>query len=101
MMNCKIMITNIYYCNKDDKDYTRVNFILCGKEKYVDNDTFKGFSEIVSFYPGRKVFDLIAEGNIGKMIDASFIEKTVRGKGLTTSWVLSSINSNGTTIDLL
>ncbi len=100
-MKIKIMILNVLNYSKEDKEGTRVSYVLCDKSAFTDNDRFKGLTEVNSFYSSKTPFELITPDMIGKPLDANFVDKESYNNPLKTTKVLESIDFNGRTIKLV
>ena len=98
-MKDKIMITNIIY--SENKDFTRIAYLLVGKGRLSDNSICKGYSEVVSYSNGKKAFEEISIDCIGKPLDANFEIRNDYKNPLNTKNILKSIEYNGTIINLV
>lgn len=101
MMKTNIMILNVLNYSKEDKEGTRLVYVLTDKSNFVDNSRFRGYTEINSFYDSKDVFDKITNDVIGKTVEATFGTKQDYKNPLKTTSVLESITYNGHTILLV
>lgn len=100
-MKEKIIITNVLCYEKEGISNTRITYLLVGKDRLANNSKFKGFTEITSFIKGDKCFNSITLEMIGKPLDALFESKPDYQNPLNVRNFLTSIDYNGSTIDLL
>lgn len=100
-MKTKIMILNVLDYSKEGKEGVRVSYVLCDKTAFVDNERYRGLTEVNSFYTSRNVYTNITNEMIGKSLDGNFISKQDFKNPLKTTSILASIEYNGRTIELV
>ncbi len=100
-MKEKIMINSVLKYGKEENTGTRLSYLLIGKDKFSNNDNFKGYTEVVSYYKGDSVFNKITADMIGKSLDVNFKQVQSYKDPLTVKNILSSIEYNGTVINLV
>lgn len=91
------MITNVLKC----KDSTKITYLLIGKDRFSDNDKFKGYTPVDSWINNITCFDKISKDLIGKPIEATYELKQRYDNPLSNYAVLKSLDNNGIIIDLL
>lgn len=99
-MKEKIMITSVL-CYGEYEKKTKLSYILIGKDRFADNDNFKGYTPVDSWFNGSKVFNSITKDLIGKPIDANFNIKPDYKNPLNTRGSLESLDNNGVIINLI
>ena len=99
-MKEKIMITSVL-CFGDKDKKTKLSYILIGKDRFSDNDNFKGYTPVDSWFNGIKAFNSVTKDLIGKPIEANFNLKPDYKNPLNTRSMLESLDNNGVIINLL
>lgn len=102
-MKTKIMILNVLAYEKKDtgKKGTRLGLIFTNEDSLQDVEKFKGFSEISLFYDGHEVFNKIPSNWIGRHITAYIKDISSPINPMRTKQIISSIQYENDTIDLI
>lgn len=100
-MQTQIMLLNVLKYEKDNKKGTRIGLIFAEKDSLQESDKFKGFKEIGLFYDGHGVFDKIPKEFIGRPVTAYIKEITNPVNPLKKNQIISCIQYENNTIDLL
>lgn len=100
-MKTTIMIISALAWEKNDKNGTRVDFILCEKDDFVNGDNFKGYSPVTQFYNGKKAFEAILPEMIGQPLEANLKSVKSFKNPLETKQVIESVVYKGNVITLL
>lgn len=100
MIKEKIVLLNVLKYSNDRGEGTRIGFIFADESKKVTTDKFIGYSEISQFY-NSSVFDKFNSDLIGKPITATFKTEQNPANPLRTRTLISSLEYNGRTINLL
>ena len=102
-MKTNIMLLNVLAYEKKDtgKNGTRLGLIFTEKESLQDTDKFKGFSEISLYYDGHEVFNKIPLNWIGRPITAYIKEVTNPSNPMRKKQVISCLEYENNSIDLL
>lgn len=100
-MKTQIMLLNVLAYEKEERKGTRVGLIFVEKDSLQDSQKFKGFSEINLFYDGHDVFNKIPTSFIGRPVTAYIKEITNPINPMKKRQIISSIEYENNTIDLL
>lgn len=98
------MILSVLFYDNDKGKGTRLSYVLTQKDNFVNNEKFKGFTEIGAFYfgeQGKEVFDKITPEMIGKPLDANFITRKDYKNPLKSTDYLESFEFNGSMVRLV
>ena len=99
-MKTQIMLLNVLKYENEKGKGTRVGLIFCEKDSLQSTEKFKGFSEI-SLYYDVDVFDKIPTDFIGRQLTAYIIERSSKTNPLRKSQIISSLEYDNRTVDLL
>jgi len=99
-MNVQIMLLNVLKYENEKGKGTRLGLIFCEKDSLQSTDKFKGFSEVSLFYDA-DVFDKIPADFIGRPVKAYIVERASKSNPLRKNQIISSLEYENRTIDLL
>lgn len=99
-MKAQVMLLNVLKYENEKGKGTRVGIIFCEKDSLQNSEKFKGFSEVSLFYDV-DVFDKIPTDFIGRPVTAYITERSSAKNPLRKSQIISSLEYDNRSIDLL
>lgn len=102
-MKTNILLLNVLAYEKKDtkKKGTRLGLIFTDKDSLQDTEKFKGFSDVSLYYDGHDVFNKIPVSWIGRPLTAYIKEISNRSNPMRKKQVISCIEYENNSIDLL
>lgn len=102
-MKTNILLLNVLAYEKKDtkKKGTRLGLIFTDKDSLQDAKTFKGFSDVSLYYEGHDVFNKIPVSWIGRPLTAYIKEISNPSNPMRKKQVISCIEYENNSIDLL
>lgn len=102
-MKTNILLLNVLAYEKKDtkKKGTRLGLIFTDKDSLQDAEKFKGFSDVSLYYEGHDVFNKIPVSWIGRPLTAYIKEISNPSNPMRKKQVISCIEYENNSIDLL